>query len=360
MDNQLTQSQFLSLINSLNDGVIVTDEHQKVIHYNAAALSLLNSNTSLENQFIDKVAVLRDKNNKQVLLSKVIDDKKASYENRDLRIEYDDDSYIAVSVNVRSIYKAYKTKDSGIVAIIRDISKEKSLEEERDEFISVVSHELRTPITIAEGNISNAQLMISKGSSKNEIISALDKAHDQILFLSELINDLATLSRAERGKLGLSITTINVNALIRSIHTFYKQDALEKGIHFLNKIDPHLEALQSSELYVKEILQNLVTNAIKYTDNGSVTIGVRSKPDGIQFYVQDTGIGIKQAELKKIFDKFYRSEDYHTKEHRGTGLGLYITSKLCKLIDAKITVESQIGKGSTFILYVPNLQLHKK
>ena len=360
MDNQLTQSQFLSLINSLSDGVIVTDEHQKVIHYNAAALSLLNSNTSLENQSIDKVAVLRDKNNKQVLLSKVIDDKKASYENRDLRIEYDDDSYIAVSVTVRSIYKAYKTKDSGIVAIIRDISKEKSLEEERDEFISVVSHELRTPITIAEGNISNAQLMISKGSSKNEIISALDKAHDQILFLSELINDLATLSRAERGKLGLSITTINVNALIRSIHTFYKQDALEKGIHFLIKIDPHLEALQSSELYVKEILQNLVTNAIKYTDNGSVTIGVRSKPDGIQFYVQDTGIGIKQAELKKIFDKFYRSEDYHTKEHRGTGLGLYITSKLCKLIDAKITVESQIGKGSNFILYVPNLQLHRK
>ena len=360
MENQLTQSQFLSLINSLSDGVIVTDEHQKVIHYNAAALSLLNSNTSLENQSIDKVAVLRDKNNKQVLLSKVIDDKKASYENRDLRIEYDDDSYIAVSVNVRSIYKAYKTKDSGIVAIIRDISKEKSLEEERDEFISVASHELRTPITIAEGNISNAQLMISKSSSKNQIISALDKAHDQILFLSELINDLATLSRAERGKLGLSITTINVNALIRSIHTFYKQDALEKGIHFLNKIDPHLEALQSSELYVKEILQNLVTNAIKYTDNGSVTIGVRSKPDGIQFYVQDTGIGIKQAELKKIFDKFYRSEDYHTKEHRGTGLGLYITSKLCKLIDAKITVESQIGKGSTFILYVPNLQLHKK
>lgn len=360
MENQITQSQFTSLINSMSDGVIVTNELNNIQLYNAAALGLLNINTSIEQKPVDDVVILHDKNNKKKVLSKILESNKKHFENSDLRIYYDDESFIAVSVKIRPIYATYGSKKSGMVIILRDISHEKSLEEERNEFISVVSHELRTPITIAEGNISNAQLMINQKSRQLNIETALEKAHDQIIFLSELINDLATLSRAERGKLGLEISPINVVKLTEAVYKPYKKDAYDKGIELLKKIDSKIEILHSSELYLKEILQNLITNAIKYTERGSVTIGAIMKANGIQFYVQDTGIGIKQADQTKIFEKFFRSEDFHTKEHKGTGLGLYITQKLCTLISAKISVESEVGHGSTFTIYVPNLHLHKK
>ena len=98
-----------------------------------------------------------------------------------------------------------KEGERGYVLLLRDITKEKSLEEERDEFISVVSHELRTPIAIAEGNISNAKFVAEKSGDLSQIKTTLNQAHEQITFLSGLINDLATLSRAERGNLSIDI-----------------------------------------------------------------------------------------------------------------------------------------------------------
>ena len=95
-------------------------------------------------------------------------------------------------------------------------------------------------------------------------------------------------------------------------------------------LDPHpeLELLKSSKLYVREILQNFITNAIKYTESGSVSIGARPKQGGVEFYVVDTGIGIAKGDQAKLFDKFFRSEDFRTRKHKGTGLGLYVTMKL--------------------------------
>ena len=107
-----------------------------------------------------------------------------------------------------------RSGNAGYVIVLRDITREKSLEEERDEFISVVSHELRTPIAIAEGNVSNAKLLIEKGAEKEKIDGALKQAYDQIEFLAGMINDLATLSRAERGRLAIEVETINIHELI--------------------------------------------------------------------------------------------------------------------------------------------------
>src|SRR5690606_26114325 len=114
--------------------------------------------------------------------------------------------------------------------LLRDITREKSLEEERDEFISVVSHELRTPIAIAEGNISNAEFIANKSNGDPAIKDALKQAHEQILFLSGMINDLATLSRAERGKLQIDTESINVYELIEELAKEYQPVAQKKGL----------------------------------------------------------------------------------------------------------------------------------
>jgi signal transduction histidine kinase len=169
-----------------------------------------------------------------------------------------------------------------------------------------------------------------------------------------MINDLSMLSRAERGKLNVEQTDINVHDLLTDLQKAYAPQAKDKGLHLHIEIDKTLELLYSSPLYVREILQNFITNAIKYTEHGSVTVTAKQAENGAIFSVSDTGIGIGKADQEKVFNKFFRSEDFRTRKHNGTGLGLYVTAKLARLIGAKITLDSEIEKGSTFTITIPN------
>ena len=137
-----------------------------------------------------------------------------------------------------------------------------------------------------------------------------------------MINDLATLSRAERGKLQVDIESINAHELIQDLIANYTPEAEAKGLTIIANPDPHLELLQSSKLYVREILQNFITNAIKYTEHGSITIGAKPSPNGINFTVTDTGIGISISDQEKVFDTFFRSEDFRTRQSTGPDLVL--------------------------------------
>jgi len=112
----------------------------------------------------------------------------------------------------------------------------------------------------------------------------------------------------------------------------------------------------SSKLYVREVLQNFITNAIKYTETGSVAITAAPAKNGVVFSVTDTGIGISKGDQEKVFDKFFRSEDYRTRQTNGTGLGLYVTMKLARILHAEIDLRSKLNKGSTFSIFIPNLQ----
>src|SRR6185295_1130016 len=133
-------------------------------------------------------------------------------------ITYEDKSLVKVYLSIAPVHLGYgKSGARGYVVLLRDITREKSLEEERDEFVSVASHELRTPITIAEGDISNALLVVQKNGDLELVKKSLKQAYDQIIFLSGLINDLATLSRAERGMLTVKVDDINAHKLIEDL-----------------------------------------------------------------------------------------------------------------------------------------------
>jgi signal transduction histidine kinase len=276
---------------------------------------------------------------------------------RDLRLRYGDGSTINLYISIAPVRLSYGQQgQSGFVILLRDITREKSREEERDEFISVVSHELRTPVSIAEGNIGNAQYIIERAGDMTLIKKALKEAHSQVLFLADMINDLATLSRAERGKLQVEIEAINVADLLKEIELAYAEQAEAKGLKFKTVIDPQLELLYSCKLYLREILQNFVTNAIKYTERGSITVEATASPIGVRFSITDTGIGISKADQKRVYDKFFRSEDYRTRKANGTGLGLYVTMKLTRLIHGELSLESTLNVGSTFYVFVPSLE----
>jgi PAS domain S-box-containing protein len=353
----IEHQRLTSLVNSMADAVLAVDENIKVVLYNAAALGLLDLNNMAQNAPLAEVFKPVDKDGQPVDIEKMIRDTSVPIITRDLRLRYGDSSVVNLYMSVAPVHQGYGTQGkAGYVLMLRDITHEKSLEEEREEFISVVSHELRTPIAVTEGNISNAQLIAKKGGDPAQLHVALGEAHSQVVFLADMINDLATLSRAERNKLDLEVTEINIPKLLDNLLANYSPGAQAKGLALLAQASPDIPPLSSSELYLKEILQNFITNAIKYTDEGSVTIKATPYEGGIEFTVTDTGIGISKSDQEKVFDKFFRSEDFRTRKANGTGLGLYITMKLVKHIKANIRLESEPNKGSTFIVDVPNLE----
>jgi signal transduction histidine kinase len=352
---QAQQKQLESLINNISDGVIAVDAKYKVKVYNAAALNVLDLNTDIQNRAINSFLKPVDAESKPVNIRDVLKQTTVPTVNRDLRIVYNDGSSANLFIGIAPIYLGFgKSENNGYTIIMRDITREKSLEEERDEFISVVSHELRTPIAISEGNISNAEFIAEKSGDMTAVKAALKEAHNQVLFLAAMINDLSTLSRAERGVLEVAIEPINVHELGQELLHNYTPEAEKKGLRLGLELDPKLELLHSTKLYVREVLQNFITNSIKYTEAGSVTIGAKPNAKGVTFYVRDTGIGISKGDQERVFDKFFRSEDYRTRQNNGTGLGLYVTMKLTKLLHAEISLESELNKGSTFTIFFPN------
>ena len=352
----LQRDRILTIVNNLADAVLSTDKDGVVRVYNAASLNLLDTNNSLNGHHIDEILTLNDQNDKPVTLSGLLkkaqgvvvrDDLVFTTGGETLRLE------ITYSP-IRSSYSRSKKAQSqdGYILILRDVTKAKSLEEERDEFISVVSHELRTPITIAEGTISNVQLMMERNMAKATLKEGIATAHEQVLYLAKMVNDLSTLSRAERG-VADSPETIEVRTLVNDLYKEYAPQAEAKKLHFNLDLAPHLGQINASKLYLSELLQNFITNAIKYTKEGGITFHISRDKDKIIFEVKDTGIGISKSDQTKVFNKFYRSEDYRTRETGGTGLGLYVAAKLAKKLNAKIELTSRLNHGSSFSIIMP-------
>lgn len=355
--SKVEHQRLTSLINSMADAVIAVDEDIKVVLYNGATLNILDVNNIKAGSLLSRLFQPLDQDNQPFDIVNLIRQTKVPTTNRDLRLKYSDGSVINLYLSIAPVRLSYGEKgQSGYVLLLRDITREKSLEEERDEFISVVSHELRTPIAIAEGNISNAQFIAEKSGDLTTIKAALKEAHSQVLFLADMINDLSTLSRAERGKLEVNVEPINIHDLVKELEGSYVPQAKNKGLSLNIELDPKLELLNSSKLYVREILQNFLTNALKYTAKGGVTLKAETAPKGIIFTVSDTGIGISKSDQERVFDKFFRSEDFRTRQANGTGLGLYVTSKLARLIHADIELKSELNKGSSFTIMIPDLK----
>ena len=345
--NLREHQRLITLINNITDAILSTDEHGIINTYNSAALNLIDTNIGINGEHISQVLELKTIDKKPIDIFKELTKSSTIRQRDDIIMMIDDDDYVRLEVTLAPVQGGDKITPDGYVLILRDVTKTKSLEEERDEFISIVSHELRTPIAIAEGSLSNAKLLVERNIT-SKIPEAIDESHKQILFLARMVNDLSTLSRAERG-IADETEIIDVAELAAQINSEYSPQAAEKNLAFNLDIGGRLGSVQASRLYLEEILQNFITNAIRYTQEGSVTLSIKKNRSGeIIFKIIDTGIGISKADLNKIFDKFYRAEDYRTRETKGTGLGLYVSAKLAKKLGCKIEVESRLNHGSAF------------
>ncbi|SDD10154.1 sensor histidine kinase [Pedobacter soli] len=221
-------------------------------------------------------------------------------------------------------------------------------EQQKHDFISMVSHELKTPLTSINAYI---QLMQSKSSSDQFMVNTLDKVQLQVRKMSTMINSFLNVARLESGEIHLTKTNFDLDQVII--------DAISDArfIYSSNLIDfttdgPKIAHADKEKL--TSVVSNLISNAIKYSDHGS-TIAVQSEiaGDNIQVSVTDNGIGIKENDLEKLFDRFYRVESTQTKTISGFGIGLYLSAEIIHRHKGKIWAESTYGAGSTFYFTLP-------
>jgi signal transduction histidine kinase len=220
----------------------------------------------------------------------------------------------------------------------------------KSDFLSIISHELRTPLVSI---IGYNELLLDgvAGKLTEDQSGALQKIDKNSKKLIELINSMLELSRLESRS--VEPKEVNVSDLIKEVESETRSLQVESGLNFIWKIEPDLPHLRTDPAKLKVVLKNLMNNAVKFTEKGSVTVDAHRKDDGVEIDVVDTGFGIPQESLSIIFEPFRQVENPLTRSHSGVGLGLYIVKRLLEILGGTIKVESEVGKGSTFSVWIP-------
>ncbi len=227
----------------------------------------------------------------------------------------------------------------------------------KDFFLANVSHEIRTPINIVIG--SNE--MILRQCQDEETLGYATDAKNAGNMLLTLVNDILDLSKIESGKMEITPVAFRLDSMLNDIVLGIQVRAKQKGLELKLDVDPNTPvALCGDDIRIKQVLINLLTNAVKYTQSGSVTFAVSVDEKNpldpqLLFRVSDTGIGIKQEDLPYIFEKYQRVDEEHTRHIEGTGLGMSIVTDLLKLMHGTIQVQSSYGMGTTFEVRIPEL-----
>jgi signal transduction histidine kinase len=227
----------------------------------------------------------------------------------------------------------------------------------KGEFVTNMSHELRTPLNSIIGFSEILQGIDTLNDKQKRYAYNIQTAGRQLL---EQINDIMDLAKMEAGKMEVRLSEFRIEAVIHNQCDLVRSLTEEKNIDLNVETSGDLPMLYQDQTKVQQILTNLLSNAIKFTpEGGRITVGAKGDPRGrIEFWVSDTGVGIPNSEKEIIFEKFRQGHavlgnDNLTREYSGTGLGLSIVKELCKLLGGEVTVESELGKGSTFRVTIP-------
>ncbi len=343
------REQLSALINSMGDAVVATNLDGNLLFFNPAVQSLLGADTVNLGQNFFSIVRLLDDNDQPVDIFKQLHGTKGKMTVNNLHILQGNNEKTDLGIEIAPIQPSTDgAQEQGYIIIMRDITKQKTFDEEKDEFIAITSHELRTPIAIAEASMSLA--LVGKEKLPQSTRDNMEKAHKSVKLLAELTNSLITLSEVEKNRLELEISPVDVNETFHELESKYMKIAQSKGLRFISKVEPGIGAISTSKIYLKEILENYLSNALKYTQNGYVALDARLSTDkkSLILSVKDTGIGISKSDKPNIFGKFYQAENFSTRESGGSGLGLYVAMKLAQALGGKAWFESELKLGSTF------------
>lgn len=355
------------VINAIADGVVAIDPDGSIQLINPAAQTLLGwpGKDALGLDYRSVIKLCDSKGHpiaedfspiRQGLLThKPID-------NHDLELTTKSGKNVLISLIVSPV--GDNPQDGGIIAVFRDVTREREEERQKAEFISTASHEMRTPVAAIEGYLGLA-MNPATATIDDKARSYLQKAHESTQHLGRLFQDLLTVSKADDARLVPHPVVVDLVALTREIVFSLQEKAKNKGV-FLSFLPGDNDTDSSRHItpvyytyadqdQLREVLSNLVDNGVKYTKQGTVTVDVKGDAQTVSVTITDSGIGIPPEDVPHLFQKFYRVDNSDTREIGGTGLGLYISRRLIESNNGHIGVSSTFGKGSMFYVQLPRI-----
>ncbi|HUE99117.1 MAG TPA: ATP-binding protein [Anaerolineales bacterium] len=339
---ELSRRQLEAILNSTPDPVLVTDASNRLILANPAAGHIFGVTIRRgERPDFEKTVQVQG-------LSELLQASSTERQSAEINMP-DGRTYLAMASPMSA-----EGKTVGRVCILRDVTQLKEIDTLKSDFVSTVSHDLRSPLTLMRGYATMLEMAGELNEQQKSYTRMIVQGVDN---MARLVNNLLDLGRIDFG-VGLQVEGVPVLDILERVTGSLQMQAKEKQISLGVEIPKDLpHAIDVDQALLQQALYNLVENALKYTpQGGEVAIHLQTAPSELTFAVQDSGIGIPENDLPRLFEKFYRGTNREALAQRGTGLGLAIVRSIAERHGGKVWVESELGKGSRFYLQIPLVQ----
>jgi PAS domain S-box-containing protein len=374
IENALTESKekLATVFESSRDGIVIINKNSEIIEINSRLSQIMEYK---KNEIIGKkISNLKSFSKKDIGemkkdFIKIISGK--NYIVKEYLIHTKKEKELTVEIHSSSIKK--EDEITGVVSVVRDITEQKNAEialkksEEKfknqflyykeiddikNDFISLLSHELKSPLVPI---ISYSDLFLNKilGPINNEQKKAIESMKESAQELLNMIEEILDISRIERGIMKYNYSEFEIKSLINDIMNSEKGFASSKDLKIILKKSKEKLVINSDKTKISRVIHNLLNNAIKFTEKGSIIITVLKEKNYLIIKVKDSGIGIPEEKKDKIFTKFFQIDSSLSRKYKGTGIGLYNTKIVVEGLNGKISFESKINVGTTFIIKIP-------
>ena len=351
------EEKYRILAETTADGVITIDPIGRLTYVNPAFEKMLETRKSqiLDTLFRDYLSEESVYFFQQIFID--VRKKNEKKENVELELARNSGDNIPIEINIAPFRK--EDQFTGMVCTIRDITERRRVEEElkkseklKTEFMNIAAHELKSPVTPIKGYL-DLILQDEKTSKKVKDWAKVSLRNSERLL--RLVDDILDVSRLDTDTMRFEMEKLLLVEILDEIVEDMKQPVESKGLKFITNIPRNLPSIFGDRYRLAQVFKNLLVNAIKFTDHGSISIKAIKNKDHILISITDTGVGISKDEIKKIFNKFYQAYTGHDRRNEGTGLGLFICNEILDKHKGRIWAESELGKGSTFYVKLPYL-----
>lgn len=338
------EAKLEAVLSSMVEGVIVTDEKGAVVVANPSARKMFFIDTSPEGK--TTLEVIRNSSVQEIVDGILKQGKRVAAE--EIRLNKPDERFVKVSA--AAVMK--EGAPAGALLVFHDITELRRLEKIRQDFVANVSHELRTPLSSIKGY--SETLMEGGVKQPKEQKEFLEIIYRESGRLAKLIDDILDLSRIESGKMAMVFMPLDVGPAVKRVCAILEKQAASKSLRVSVELPGGLPRILADEGRISQVLLNLLDNAVKYTpENGKIRISAAPEGNFVRIEVSDTGAGIPEADMPRIFERFYRVDKARSRELGGTGLGLSIVKHIVQAHGGQVSVKSAPEKGSTFSFTIP-------
>ena len=335
------KSELESVLSSMKNGIIAVDNDYNVFLYNEAFRDILEiEEENFEGREVHEIV-------RNSAIFKLLENsiKNNQYEVDEINTYGDKDRIIKIYASP-ILSNSNKDKKLGTLLIIQDITKVRKLQNVRSEFVSNVTHELRTPLTSIKGFVDTLKDGAIKDEEASErFLSIIDIEAER---LSQLINDILSLSEIESMNSEKNLTECNMKDIVGKVFDVFEPRIKDKNIELVSKMPDTLSTFKCNSNRIKQLLINLIDNAISSTEEGYIKVTCSEDSEYMIIEVEDSCLGIEEEHLTRLFERFYRVDKGRARKDGGTGLGLSIVKHIAELYNGFVSVESQVGEGTKF------------